>query len=326
MDGLAVLEVILKSLGQIQPVQVSFINALLCDCLPDDQSGERHQGEGTRLQTIDILHADLAVTPHGGDDHVHLLASHAPVRRAKIVTVDNERHGALVHIQDHVELVRHLEGLVGAQTLGVGHARLVVAVMVGLVAAQVPAPGLVIVANERLVADRVEGSVDGAHADHSMGASLLGGPGDLKHVQTGVVANLGADTVGGLGHGVTVECHWILILHINVQTPVIRVPGVTDLGLAGRARHVEQQLKARGKFVVKHAARGFADQRHRGLLVAVDAVDIASVAHQVVTSGPGAYDSLVSSSDTIIVAVVRSITITTLADGTSPVQSGLLSC
>ena len=44
------------------------------------------------------------------------------------VTIDNERHCALIHVKDHQELVRHVQ----LQPHGVGHARLVAAVVVRL--------------------------------------------------------------------------------------------------------------------------------------------------------------------------------------------------
>ena len=72
-----------------------------------------------------------------------------------------------------------------------------------------------------LVPNRVEGSVDGANSNHSMGPTLPGWPAQLKHMETSLVANLGPDAVRALGHGVTVEGQLVIILDEDVQGPVL---------------------------------------------------------------------------------------------------------
>lgn len=62
----------------------------------------------------------------------------------------------------------------------------------------------------------------------------------------------------------------VLVLDVDVEAAVLRVPAVPHLGVSGRTWHVHEQLKARGQLVVAHTTRGFAYlERADALLVAV---------------------------------------------------------
>ena len=89
----------------------------------------------------------------------------------------------------------YLECLIRGETGRVGNARTVAAVVVRLVASQVPAPGLVVVPDERLVAHGVEGRRVCSQAHHGVGPTLLHGPRQFKHVKTRLVPNLEKETV-----------------------------------------------------------------------------------------------------------------------------------
>ena len=61
-EALLVAEVVLDTLGQRQLVDVMDVGGP--KALPDLEAGQRHQGQGPRLQPVQIPHRDLAVTPH----------------------------------------------------------------------------------------------------------------------------------------------------------------------------------------------------------------------------------------------------------------------
>ena len=69
--------------------------------------------------------------------------------------------------------------------------------MVRLVPSQVPAPGLIVVPDERLVAHGVEGRSVRSQAHHGVGPALLHGPRQLEHVQARLVPNLETTMVQG---------------------------------------------------------------------------------------------------------------------------------
>ena len=165
------------------------------------------------------------MAPDAGHDGVHGLAPEAGVGHAKVLASGNEGQGAKVEVQNHEECVRYLVAVV----LRILDTRYRVTVVVGLAPAQVPAPAVGVAAHEALVSGGVEGGVLGGHAHHGVGAMLSARPRELKHVESAGVALLATYTVRALGHGMTMEAEWIVVLDEDVQTPVVRVPGVLDL-------------------------------------------------------------------------------------------------
>ena len=79
-----------------------------------------------------------------------------------------------------------------------------------------------------------------------MRAALPRGPCDLEEVEAALVADLGADAVGRLRHGVTVEGQLVVRLDVDVEAAVILVPRVLELNVPRHARHIHQHLQARG--------------------------------------------------------------------------------
>ncbi len=131
-----------------------------------------------------------------------------------------------------------LKRLVRGETGGVDHSRAVVAVVIGLVPAQVPAPRLLVVPNEGLVAHAMQRRVAGRHADHGVRAALLRRPGQLEKMKAPLVADPGTDAVCRLGHRVAMEGERVLILYVDVERAVVGVPGVGNHYLARSRRHV----------------------------------------------------------------------------------------
>jgi hypothetical protein len=119
--------------------------------LADAQARHTHQTDRPRLQAGQVAHRDLAVAPDGAYYDVHLLTPEPGVRDAHVGALDDERQGSLLHVQHHDKLVRHLEGFIRRQAGWISDSRLVTAVMIRLVPPQVPAPGLIIVANQGLI-------------------------------------------------------------------------------------------------------------------------------------------------------------------------------
>ena len=152
---LSVVEVVLDGPGQHHLLDHPRLDPLSAHCLADRQACQGAKGERSTFEPVDVPHRDLAVAPHRADHHVDLLALKTTVGRAKVMAVDDERKGALVHVEHHEELVRHLERLVRCQRGWIGGPRLVAAVVVRLVPPKVPTPRLVVVAYQTLVADAV---------------------------------------------------------------------------------------------------------------------------------------------------------------------------
>ena len=88
---------------------------------------------------------------------------------------------------------------------------MILTVVIYFIPSEVPAPGVLIVANQgleikrmlllsksppsHLIADRVEGSVLRGDPHHGVSPALPGGPAELEHVQTSLVTNLQSVTV-----------------------------------------------------------------------------------------------------------------------------------
>ena len=186
------------------------------------------------------------MSPHSADYNVHLFAAQSSVRGSKVIPLYQERHCTLVHVEYHYELVGHLERLVGGETGGVCDPWSVVTVVVRLVPPQVPAPGLIVIPYKGLITHGVEGRLVGCHTDHGMCSPLLDRPGQLKHVETGLIPDLGADRVGGLGDRMPVQSEKIVFFYIDIEGAVFLVPRVGLHNVSAGRRHVEQQLNPRG--------------------------------------------------------------------------------
>jgi len=151
--ALLVSEELLDGAGQGQVVDLALGESLGAQGLPDLEAGHVHEGERPRLKTSQVPHGDLTVPPHSTDYNVKFLSPEPGVRVAEVVALHDEGQGPLVHVQHHQELVRNLEGLVWCEAGWVGDAGPIAGVVVGLVAAQVPAPRLVILPDQRLISD-----------------------------------------------------------------------------------------------------------------------------------------------------------------------------
>ena len=75
----------------------------------------------------------------------------------------------------------------------------------------------------------MKGRLGGRDPDHGVSAALPGGPAQLHHVQSPLVTDPRTDAVGALCHRVPVEREFVVLLHEDVERPVLRVPGVLDL-------------------------------------------------------------------------------------------------
>ena len=119
--------------------------------------------------------------------------------------------------------------------------------MEGLESPQVPAPALVRVAHQALVAHGVKGSVPGGDTDDGVSSSLASRPTDLQdtkmftirgnsfvkrlyqylpHVETRGVSLLASDTVRALGYRVSPHDHLVVLLQHDVEGLVRGAPGV----------------------------------------------------------------------------------------------------
>lgn len=121
------------------------------DLLADDTSAEIHQWQWFRIEATDVLHGDFAVPPDGGHDRVQLSALQAPECHPQILAVDDKAEGALVHVERDQKFVRHEERLVGLKYRGIRHAGAGFRVVVQHIAPQVPAPALVVRADQTLI-------------------------------------------------------------------------------------------------------------------------------------------------------------------------------
>lgn len=198
------------------------------------------------VEAADVFHSDLAVPPDGADDGIELPALEAPEGDAEILPVDDEAERALVHVEDDEELVGNDEGLVGLEERWVGDARVVFAVVVELVPAEIPAPGGVGAADEALVADGVEGCVGCGDTDDGVRAPLSGRPAHLPGVQALGEADLAAYAVCRLGDGMPVERELVVVLDEYVEGAVLAVPRVLELRLPKGWGHVEKDVQACG--------------------------------------------------------------------------------
>lgn len=74
--------------------------------------------QGNMVLTIkpaDVSHRDLAVSPDSAHYRVQLPALESPECHSQVLAVHHEADSALVHIENHEELVGHYESLVGFQ-------------------------------------------------------------------------------------------------------------------------------------------------------------------------------------------------------------------
>lgn len=88
----------------------------------------------------------------------------------------------------------------------------------------------------------MEGRLCGGYPDNSVCSPLPRRPGQLHDVEAALVADQRSDAVGALGDRVPVEGELVVLLDKDVERPVLGVPSVLDLSLAGGGRHVEQHL------------------------------------------------------------------------------------
>ena len=95
------------------------------------------------------------MTPDCGDHEVQLLAAQALERGAQVLTVHHESQHPLIHIENSQKCVWDHECLIVFEIGGVRLPRLVLGVVVDFVAAEVPPPRVLVVADEALVADAV---------------------------------------------------------------------------------------------------------------------------------------------------------------------------
>ena len=128
--------------------------------------------------------------------------------------------------------------------------------MVGLAPAQVPAPAVLIAAHQRLVASGVERSLLGGHPHHGVGPVLPAGPHHREHVETAAVGLPAPDTVCALGHWVAMETQQVVLLHEDVEAPVVRVPGVLDLLHLLHWRGVQRHLHPDRQLLGDNGAAG----------------------------------------------------------------------
>ena len=108
-----------------------------------------------------------------------LETGHGP---AQPLVPHTEAEVAALHVEDHDEGVGHGPAVGAAQARGEVLPHLDV-VVEGLESAQVPAPALVRVAHQALVANGVQGRVPGGHTDDGMSSSLASRPTDLQNIQ-----------------------------------------------------------------------------------------------------------------------------------------------
>jgi len=145
-----------------------------------------------------------------------------------------------------VEGVGDGEILIGFENGRIGGAQLVLGVVEEFVASEIPAPGLVVGSHQTLVADGMEGRLLGGHAHDGVRSALPRRPVQLPDVESARETHPTADAVGALSHRVPVERQRVVLLHEDVQRPVLSVPRVFQLHLSGCGRHIEEGFKARG--------------------------------------------------------------------------------
>ena len=137
-----------------------------------------------------------------------------------------------------VEGVGDGEILIGFENGRIGGAQLVLGVVEEFVASEIPAPGLVVGSHQTLVADGMEGRLLGGHAHDGVRSALPRRPVQLPDVESARETHPTADAVGALSHRVPVERQRVVLLHEDVQRPVLSVPRVFQLHLSARSPQI----------------------------------------------------------------------------------------
>ena len=243
--SLFVEEEVLDGAGQVELVDV--VDALLADLLAYAAATQIGERQRIGVHAVQVAHGDLAVAPHGRHDRIEALALEAAKGHAQKLALGHERHGALVHVEAHHEVVRHDERLVRLEHLRIDGRRLRrrLGVVARAIPAQVPAPRLGRAADERLIADAVQRRLLRRHADDGVRAALTRVPRQLPQVDALRVAVACAYAVGGLGDRMPVQRERIGLLDEYVERAVVGIPAVLHLGGVVAHGQVEQVLESR---------------------------------------------------------------------------------
>lgn len=189
----------------------------LANTLPYHSPADVLQWKRLRVESTNVLHGDLTVAPDSADYWVELLAPQTPKCHAQVSAFNHKGQRAFVHVQNNQERIRHQEDLVSwTAVTGVGDSGVVLNIMVKLVSAQVPSPGLAVAAHQGLVANRVKWGVPCGHTHHSMCAPLPRTPTDFPHVKPSCITHLATNAVCALSNRVSVEGEPVIFLDKNV--------------------------------------------------------------------------------------------------------------
>lgn len=145
--------------------------------------------------------------------------------------MSDHKGGIALRRSPTIKGVRNGKILIRLEDGGISGAGLVLRVVIELITAEIPAPRLVVGADEALIADRMEGGGGGGDTDDGVRPSLPGRPVELPNVEATGEADTAAYAVRTLGHWMPMEREWVLLFDEYVERSVVCVPRVLQLHL-----------------------------------------------------------------------------------------------